>query len=474
MPIWNPVGTGGGTSTGIYKVLNVKTDYGAVGDGTTDDTAALQAAITAAGSGTKSSVFIPRGTYKATSTITGTTGIHLFGESSQTSKIIGTGDYGDILAFDPGSSPSVLADGILGLNINNLYIDSSGARTSGAAIRAKWTHGFRGYNLQLGTDSESSQLLYDGLRLENQSACDVQASQISNTRYGIFVSGARLAGQMPFFGYNGQINTTDCWGKVGGSGGAGVYLGGGNGGLRIGGNCNFSHFDYGLYADSGNFELFLDSYYADGNRIHGTFLKSDCCTLVKFLGNWAAGNGTNGLHVQDGATFDGDIQGGHYYLNGTNALYLGGGNWTVTGALADIVNCSSEGSLVVLSGGHLSSVNVNKGNVRVTGSRCDGIVVASTASSISVIGGDVLPIDGDNPGQGLQIDPAVTTVEIRGLHNYPDESSVSYTVDTLPAGVAGMRTYVTDGLAATFGATVAGSGSLRLPVFFDGTDWKIG
>lgn len=42
-------------------------DYGAKGNGTTDDTAALQAAITAAAGGT---LFIPAGTYKVTSSIT--------------------------------------------------------------------------------------------------------------------------------------------------------------------------------------------------------------------------------------------------------------------------------------------------------------------------------------------------------------------------------------------------------------------
>lgn len=45
--------------------LNVK-DFGAVGDGTTDDTAAIQAAITAVGAGR---LYFPPGTYKITSTL---------------------------------------------------------------------------------------------------------------------------------------------------------------------------------------------------------------------------------------------------------------------------------------------------------------------------------------------------------------------------------------------------------------------
>jgi hypothetical protein len=55
-----------------------------------------------------------------------------------------------------------------------------------------------------------------------------------------------------------------------------------------------------------------------------------------------------------------------------------------------------------------------------------------------------------------------------------------YTVGTLPtpeASYEGNRTYVTDANAAmsgNFGAVVAGGGSNKVPVFCDGTDWRIG
>jgi hypothetical protein len=48
-----------------------------------------------------------------------------------------------------------------------------------------------------------------------------------------------------------------------------------------------------------------------------------------------------------------------------------------------------------------------------------------------------------------------------------------YTVATLPAGVVGMRAYVTDALAPSFGVTVAGSGAVTIPVFYNGANWIV-
>jgi len=50
----------------------------------------------------------------------------------------------------------------------------------------------------------------------------------------------------------------------------------------------------------------------------------------------------------------------------------------------------------------------------------------------------------------------------------------SYTVATLPTGVAGMEAYVTDGAAAlAWGATVSGGGSALYKVWYNGTNWTV-
>ena len=53
----------------------------------------------------------------------------------------------------------------------------------------------------------------------------------------------------------------------------------------------------------------------------------------------------------------------------------------------------------------------------------------------------------------------------------------NYTVTTLPSAVTsgkGARSFVTDALGPTFGATVVTGGAVAVPVYSDGTNWKVG
>lgn len=52
-----------------------------------------------------------------------------------------------------------------------------------------------------------------------------------------------------------------------------------------------------------------------------------------------------------------------------------------------------------------------------------------------------------------------------------------YTVATLPSAVtsgAGARTFVSNATATTFASIVAGGGANQVPVYSDGTNWRIG
>lgn len=111
--------------------INVK-NYGATGDGTTDDTAAIQAAIDAASAYPVSDVWFPAGNYRTTSTLT------LPSSSGRNFTIKGTGNasYGSVLSgviitADHTAGPAVhMASS--GQRLENLVITASASRTAGA------------------------------------------------------------------------------------------------------------------------------------------------------------------------------------------------------------------------------------------------------------------------------------------------------------------------------------------------------
>jgi hypothetical protein len=69
------------------------------------------------------------------------------------------------------------------------------------------------------------------------------------------------------------------------------------------------------------------------------------------------------------------------------------------------------------------------------------------------------------------------TSVLNSLVSIANTASMIYTVNTLPnAAVAGVgaRTFVSDSSVTTFNTTVVGGGSNTVPVFSNGTTWKVG
>ena len=120
----------------LESLLSVK-DFGAIGDGTTDDTAAIQSAANVGGR-----IFFPRGTYKLTGVVTLSVGAILFGEGEGTEilqssttldafNITATGQVGfyDLAIFQAASSTNGSAIRVSGtgvtqtdrVNVNNVF-----------------------------------------------------------------------------------------------------------------------------------------------------------------------------------------------------------------------------------------------------------------------------------------------------------------------------------------------------------------
>jgi hypothetical protein len=96
-----------------------------------------------------------------------------------------------------------------------------------------------------------------------------------------------------------------------------------------------------------------------------------------------------------------------------------------------------------------------------------------------VSGGDQFPVF--VPSQGDARRSSITTLIEYIQANLG--AVIANTVQTTPrtyaqlptaVGNAGARAFITDGSSTTFAATVAGGGANKVPVYSDGTVWKVG
>lgn len=116
-----------GRTKGTFNVE----DYGAVGDGSTDDTAAIQACLTAAQAG-GGECFFPPGSYRTTSTISLSSGVSVNVRGSGTwtngaATVIVPDFHGNVFSFALSSSAR--------LDFRNMRIAATSARSSGAAVK---------------------------------------------------------------------------------------------------------------------------------------------------------------------------------------------------------------------------------------------------------------------------------------------------------------------------------------------------
>lgn len=231
-------------ASGVFR--NVEA-YGATGDGTTDDTTALQNALTACSAG--DTLFIPGGTYKVTATLIIPGGISIQGGgglSGSTSIQAATGVTDAVMAAYAWYNNSTSADnpvrisGIqidgnsIGTSVRGLVLTNFWSRIEDVQVKNTTGHGIElndttrsGTNTITNSASENTitrcrfdNIAGDGIHQESNNGASNQDGRISEcyfstiTKYGIYLG--RAAGwyitnnHLYTIGYD-AINLTSCY-----------------------------------------------------------------------------------------------------------------------------------------------------------------------------------------------------------------------------------------------------------------------
>jgi hypothetical protein len=416
-------------------VYNVK-GYGAQGDGVTDDTVAIQAAINAAVSVNGGIVLLPSGRYKITA------------------DLINTGNNVQIA----GSGTSTIIDPQQGsgfaINLNGT--DNPAGVGSRNTVRDLWI---------LSSAPNGSRT---AIRVNNQNTTAIERVYIFNTFNGIVIDGGAtfivrcFGNNITAFGGTGiqQIAGGDVYiehnaifGAFGSQPTAGISVVG-SGGTQITGN-DVGQTGTGLMVNppsaSNVIALKLSHNYFDSNASYGAFFNasgSGHIQLVTSTGDWFASNGINGIYIGagvDGAVFsasesirnfeDGIVLAANAQNVELNGCNVAGNNWYRTNTVntngTAVTNASGfawqdyyAGKTIVINSvsytiasvapsGQSLTLTASAGNqtgVTATvgaGNTYDGLHVTADVSHWKVIGGMYGQTSGLTNQQrfGIQVDP---------------------------------------------------------------------
>lgn len=481
-----PGSSSGGGGGGSEYILNVK-DFGAVGDGTADDTAAIQATFDAAfgpasaphGNGmghTNKPVYFPAGIYRTTAplVVTAVWGGKIFGDGPLCSTITYQGPIAPVNA--EGWCPVLWANGINLSLIEGLRFkgppDPANFSTVGIWVGPQTSSGGGSSatnNLfqQVWTETASNGLILGS----TDSAANSENTYIACTftqhgQYGVFVSGGNTLNHK-FIG--GGITFCDIAGiKTNNSATTPVLI-----------DVSFDH-----------------------NAVDCDFAASSYCSLIGCRTEGAAFvKASSNIVMQScqqqmqGGTFTGSMSGTTLTVSGGvtgQGVYAGmavyGGSLPVNPPLRVVKMLSGT----AMSGTFQMSASATQGSTTLT---CRPVFLdqpgASTATLTNCFSAyDPVLISGNN---------SVVRIEHNGFYDQvhgvasPDLlkwyqgqilaydvawwGAGGFTVAHLPAPIVplkGVRMFVTDSSVTTWGTTVAAGGGSAVPVWCDGTAWKVG
>lgn len=356
-------------------VLNVK-DFGAAGNGSTDDTAALQAAINAlpAAGG---QAFIPAGTYVVSAPLVLREGTNLVGTGAGSILRVASGALGiDVIQIGSGGPTVSFA------SVRDLKITADGQKTGGAAI--KLNNAYRIWMERLAIEFQ-----YRGVYMLNSTAVWLHRSDIRDTKENAITIESDL-GQ----GFEWYIDRVLCDNPTVANTGTGLLWDGGES-LHVS-HSNFQRFNSGFVVNTtagresrfGFIDGMLCDFSSD-NNIRITNTGTGATVGLTFTNSWS-GTATNyGILVdRPGAGLVQGVRwiGGKIFHNGLAGFRFTGGQ--------DM---------------HISDCDIIANSQTVSAAR-HGIEIGANASEFSVkgcrIGGGFQ--QGNTQGYAIHIDPGTS------------------------------------------------------------------
>lgn len=317
-------------STGATDWISVKT-YGASGDGTTDDTTAIQNAINAAMANGGATIYFPAGTYVITSALTISTSnnnnnIVLMGATGGTSFSKGTISAPTIIKQTSTTAHALYCDNANNITVTNLSIQGPGSG-SGDGIHFQWStdqnfYGVGIYDVLVTNFGGSGIYVETGLMANYR-----RVTSAFNGTYGFYI--------------NGGTSSTfqSCWAE---------------------GNASYGWYVGGAY-------MSWNGCGADGN---GTGWYLNDCQSCSFNGCGAENNTTDGMDIVGG--YSNEIHGfwvsnNHYGIHVSSTSYRvvisGMLESPLSGAVYSIV--TDGGSIVTLLNNGLNTPTNLAGNYQV-------------------------------------------------------------------------------------------------------------
>lgn len=285
------------------RYFNIE-DYGATTSG--DATTAIQAAINAAQTAGGGVVFMPRGTWSVSDTITISHSDVVLQGSGPSTHIQASGNYGNILEAVPPTVPAVYADVFHNVWFRDFRISSLTDMTSGWAIYTNYTHSTVVSGVIVGNiktiENPGVSKIYAGVAFDNESNAVLSNSELYPWKYGVRFTGV-LVGDF-FLGTNcfdGLItgNTfilgdTSKWEDDDET--YGVWIAGGIGGVQVE-SCNLSFFNQCIRVDRSindetNYSIHLkNGFAADNSGGHGIYIAPNSLWSLDMTGGWASASG---------------------------------------------------------------------------------------------------------------------------------------------------------------------------------------